>query len=160
MTAASSVIRASLAVVALMATACAQAPDSGAAQDDRAMSVGRWDVVSVEVNGKPIDPELVAMLQVVYRPDGSWAVFFKSLPVAEGGSTNRQDLSPKTFEMATLGSESMKPARYTGIYKFHGDTRVLCFVPDGKPRPDEFVSPRRSGRVLVTLRRPAAPATP
>ena len=157
MTAASFVIRASIAAVALMASAYSQPPDPGAARDDRAISVGQWDVVSVEVNGKPIDPELVAMLRVVYQADGSWAVLFKKLPVAEGKSTNRQDQSPKTFEMETLGSESMKPVRYTGIYKFDGDTRVLCFVPDGKPRPDEFVSPRRSGRVLVTLRRPAEP---
>ena len=157
MTAASFVIRASIAAVVLMASACAQSPDSGATRDDRAISMGRWEVRAVEVNGKPVDPELVAMLQVVYQADGYWAVFFKSLPVAEGRSTNRQDQSPKTFEMETLGSESMKPVRYTGIYKFDGDTRVLCFVPDGKPRPDEFLSPRRSGRVLVTLRRPAEP---
>ena len=157
MTATRSIIRASIVAVALMAVACAQPPDSGAAQDDRAISVGRWEVSAVEVNGKSIDPELVAMLRVIYQTDGSWAVYFKSLPVAEGRSTNRQDQSPKTFEMETLGSESMKPVRYTGIYKFDGDTRVLCFVPDGKPRPDEFESPRRSGRVLVTLRRPAEP---
>ena len=141
-----------LALVAWAATAYAQSP--AAILDDREISVGRWEVVSVESNGRPIDPELLAMLRVVYRPDGSWAVLFKSLPVAEGTSTNRQDESPKTFEMATLGSESIKPSRYTGIYKHDGDTRVLCLAPDGKPRPDEFTAPKRSHRTLVTLRRP------
>ena len=141
-----------IALVAWAATAYAQSP--AAILDDREISVGRWEVVSVESNGRPIDPELLAMLRVIYRPDGSWAVLFKSLPVAEGTSTNRQDESPKTFEMATLGSESIKPSRYTGIYKHDGDTRVLCLAPDGKPRPDEFTAPKRSGRVLVTLRRP------
>ena len=136
-----------------------QASDAHRVQDDRAVSVGRWEVASVEVNGRPVDPELVAMLQVVYQADGSWSVLFKSLTVADGRSTHRQDLSPKTFEMETLGSESMKPIRYTGIYKLDGATRLLCFVPDGKPRPDAFVSPRRSGRILVTLRRPADSAS-
>lgn len=158
MTAARSVIRASVVAIAVVAHACAHPPSGSVPADDRAISVGRWAVASVESNGAPVDQELVAMLQVEYRADGSWRVLFKSVPVAEGRSTNRQDISPKTFEMETLGSESMPPVRYTGIYKFDGDTRVLCFVPDGMPRPDDFVSPRRSGRVLVTLRRPAEPA--
>ena len=73
------------------------------------------------------------------------------------GSTYRQDESPKAFEMATLGSESIKPSRYTGIYRHDGDTRVLCVAPDGKPRPDEFTAPRRSHRTLVTLKRAREP---
>jgi hypothetical protein len=129
-----------LALVAWGATAPAQAPTT--VPDDREISVGRWEVVSVESNG---------------RPDGSWAVLFKRLPVAEGTSTYRQDESPKTFEMATLGSESIKPSRYTGIYKHDGDTRVLCLAPDGKPRPDEFTAPKRSHRTLVTLKRASEP---
>jgi uncharacterized protein (TIGR03067 family) len=127
------------------------------APDDRAISVGHWDVAAVEMNGRPIDPELLAMLHVLYRADGSWAVLFKSLTVAEGTSTNREDAAPKTFEMTTLGSGSIKPSRYTGIYKHEGDTRVLCLVPDGKPRPADFTAPRRSGRTLVTLRRATEP---
>jgi uncharacterized protein (TIGR03067 family) len=144
-----------LALAILAATAHAQSP--AAILDDREISVGRWEVVSVESNGRPIDPELLAMLQVIYRPDGSWAVLFKSLPVAEGTSTNRQDESPKTFEMATLGSESIKPSRYTGIYKHDGDTRVLCLAPYGKPRPDDFTAAKRSHRTLVTLKRASEP---
>ncbi len=144
-----------LALAILAATAHAQSP--AAILDDREISVGRWEVVSVESNGRPIDPDLLAMLQVIYRPDGSWAVLFKSLPVAEGTSTYRQDESPKTFEMATLGSESIKPSRYTGIYKHDGDTRVLCLAPDGKPRPDAFTAPKRSHRTLVTLKRASEP---
>lgn len=139
----------------LTATAHAQRPV--AAPDERAVSVGRWDVVSVEYSGRTVAPELVAMLQVDYRADGSWAVLFKGLTVAEGTSTNRQDDFPKTFEMATLGSKSIEPARYTGIYRHDGDTRVLCFVLDGKPRPDAFTAPKRSGRTLVTLKRPRRP---
>lgn len=145
-----------------IAAVCAPAPaqDNPSAPDDRAVSVGNWEVVAVEMNGRPVDPELLAMLRVVYRSDGSWVVFFKSLAAAEGTSTNRQDLNPKTFEMATLGSESIEPSRFTGIYKHDGETRILCFVPEGKPRPDAFEAPRRSGRTLVTLRRAAGNLSP
>lgn len=100
---------------------------------------------------------MLARLQVVFRADGSWVVLLRRIPVAEGKSTNQQDESPKTFEMETLGSESIKPSRFRGIYRLDGDTRVFCIVPDGKPRPDEFSAPRHSDRMLVTLKRAKKP---
>lgn len=121
--------------------------------DDRASSAGRWDVVAVVWDGRPVEQELLSMFHVIYRADGSWEVLFKRIPVAEGTSTNSQDVSPKTFEMQTLGSGSIKPVRQTGIYRIDGDTRVLCMVSEGHPRPDEFSAPRHSGRILVTLER-------
>lgn len=146
-----------LAVWALEGPVDARAPGASPVPDDREISVGRWDVVSVEWNGRPVDPEILALLRVVFRADGSWSVLFKNLPVIEGKSTNCQEASPKTFELETLGSEGIKPSRYTGIYRLDGDDRLLCFVPDGEPRPDEFSAPRHSGRMLVALKRPAKP---
>jgi uncharacterized protein (TIGR03067 family) len=134
-----------------IAAASAQAP----APDDRATSAGRWAVVAVEWDGKPVAAEFLEPLQVSYQADGSWAVLFKNRPIVEGRSTNRQDDSPKTFEMETLGSEGIPPSRSKGIYRVAGDTRVLCIVPAGKPLPVDFSAPRRSGRMLVTLARPA-----
>jgi uncharacterized protein (TIGR03067 family) len=127
--------------------------DTAAGPDDLAISAGRWDVVSVERDGTPIDPDWLARLQVAYKADGSWAVLLRRLPVAEGTSTIRQDTSPKTFEMETLGSEGIKPSRFKGIYRLDGDTRVLCIVRHDAPRPDDFSAPRNSGRMLVTLKR-------
>jgi uncharacterized protein (TIGR03067 family) len=137
----------------LVAFAVGQPSGGAAVGDDRALSAGRWSVVAAIWDGTPVEQELLARLQVIFRVDGSWAVFLRRLPVAEGRSTNRQDVSPKTFEMETLGSEGIQPARYTGIYRLDGDTRVLCIVPAGMPRPDEFSAPRHSGRMLVTLER-------
>lgn len=128
--------------------------------DDRAVSVGLWNVVAVETNGKQVDPELVALLQVAYRADGSWSVLFKGLQLAEGTSTNDQAAHPKTFEMETLASERSTPQKYTGIYRLEDDTRQLCFVEAGLPRPDTFAAPRGSRRVLVTLRRAKAMLAP
>lgn len=100
-----------------------------------------------------MDREWLARLQVVYRPDGSWVVLLRRMPVAEGTSTSCEEATPKTFEMATLGSEGIKPARYKGIYRLDGDTRVLCVVRDQDQRPDDFTAPPHSGRMLVTLER-------
>lgn len=142
---------------ALVAAAEGPPPDKPEVPDDRVASAGRWDVVSVEWEGRPLDKEWLARFQVIYRPDGSWAVLLKRLPVAEGKSTHRQDVSPKTFEMETLGSEGIKPSRYAGIYRLEGDIRVLCIVRADRPLPDDFTAPRNSGRMLVTLRRAQNP---
>lgn len=121
--------------------------------DDRGISVGTWYVGAVVVNGNEVDSGRVTMLQVDYREDGSWRVRVKGLVLAEGTSSNDDKQSPKTFEMETLATEPSKSRKYSGIYRGEGDTRQLCFVDAGMPRPDAFTSPRGSGRVLVTLTR-------
>jgi hypothetical protein len=65
---------------------------------------------------------------VINEADGSWAVLLRRIPVAEGRSTTRQDVSPKTFEMETLGSDRIKPSRCLGIDRLDGDVRVLCIA--------------------------------
>lgn len=148
-------LAAGLAVVAV-AVGCfprACSGDAPPAADDRALSAGVWRVAAVEWDGKPVDRDVLDLVQVHFRADGSWAVLFRNRAVAEGRSTHRQDVSPKTFEMETLGSERIEPSRYTGIYRLDGDTSVLCIAPAGKPRPDDFTAGRRSGRMLVTLER-------
>lgn len=137
----------------LAAAVSARSSVVAAVSDDRALSAGRWDVVAVEWDGSRMDPEWLARFHVVYAADGSWTVLLKAMPVAEGRSTLRQDASPKAFEMETLGSEGIEPSRFAGIYRIDGDTRVLCIVREGTPRPEEFSAPRNSGRMLVTLRR-------
>lgn len=139
----------------VVCTAVAGDPPSreATAPDDQVASVGRWDVVAVEWDGRPVDQEWLARLHVAYRADGSWAVFLKRMPVAEGVSTIHQDVTPRTFEMQTLGSEGIQPSRFHGIYRLDGDTRVLCITREGTPRPDTFTAPPRSNRMLVTLRR-------
>lgn len=127
-----------------------------AAPDDREVAAGRWDVVAVTWEGRPVDPEWLARLQVIYRPDGSWAVLLRRLSIAEGTSTIRQDVSPKQFRMATLGSAGIKPSRFKGIYRLEGDTRTLCIVRDEAELPDDFTAAPMSGRMLVTLRRAQA----
>jgi uncharacterized protein (TIGR03067 family) len=138
----------------LIASTAGAAAGAGGPADDREASAGHWDVAAVEWEGNQIDQEWLARLRVVYQADGSWAVFLRRFPVAEGKSTNRQDVTPKTFEMETLGSEGIKPTRFHGIYRLDGDIRTLCIAREDAPRPDEFTAPRNSGRMLVTLRRP------
>lgn len=142
-----------VAAAATAVPAPAWSLDAPAAAEDRALSAGLWNVAAVEWDGKPVDPELIKLLQVHFRADGTWAVLFRNRPVAEGRSTNRQDTLPKTFEMETLGSERIAPTRYTGIYRLDGDTSTLCIGPAGKPRPDDFTARKRSGRMLITLER-------
>lgn len=141
------------AASAVVAVAAGSTSRGAAPPDDQAFSAGPWHVVAVERDGIAMDQEWLARLQVVYQADGSWAVLLRRIPVAEGTSRIRQDVSPKTFEMETLGSEGIEPRRFHGIYRLDGDTRVLCIVREGAPRPDDFSAPRKSDRMLVTLKR-------
>ena len=122
-------------------------------QDDRAVSAGRWRIVSAELNGRLVDPGLTAPLSVVYAADGTWTVFFKTLPVAEGTSSVDQAADPKTFEMTTLGSHASPGRRYRGIYEMRGGSRRICFVPADRPRPTEFSTAPASERLLVSIER-------
>ena len=133
----------------------AASPDAEAPQGDPAVSAGRWRIVAVELSGKPVEPEIVSMLSIVYDADGGWTVLFKNIPVAEGTSTVDQATDPKSFEMKTLGSPAgnMPGRSYSGIYEMKGNRRRLCFVPAGKPRPAVFASARRTEQILVTLER-------
>lgn len=150
----------SLLTVCGLATAVAVfislGPEAVAPDPDRAASTGLWRVAAVEVNGLPVDAEIAAMLSVVYAVDGRWRVFFKSIPVAEGESSNDPSTSPKSFEMQTRGPPDGSRAgdRYVGIYEADGNMRRFCFVPADRPRPDAFTTSRGSGRILVTLARP------
>ncbi len=148
-----------LTVCGLAATTAALvafAPEAGAPDPDRVASIGLWRVAAVQVNGLPVDDEIAAMVSVVYAADGRWRVFFKSIPVAEGESSNDPSTSPKSFEVQTRGPPDGSRAgdRYVGIYEVAGTTRRLCFVPADRPRPDAFTTSRGSGRILVTLVRP------
>jgi len=122
-------------------------------EDDRAVSAGRWRIVSAELNGRPVDPGFTAPLSVVYAADGTWTVFFKTLPVAEGTSSVDQAADPKTFELTTLGSNASPGRRYRGIYEMRGGSRRICFVPAERPRPTDFSTAPASERLLVSIER-------
>lgn len=122
-------------------------------EDDRAASAGRWRIVSAELNGRQVDPGFTALLSVVYAADGTWTVFFKTLPVAEGTSNVNQAADPKTFEMTTLGSHASAGRRYRGIYEMRGGSRRMCFVPADRPRPTDFSTAPASERLLVSIER-------
>ena len=148
-----------LGSVTAVAALLLSAPEPPVADPDRAASTGLWRVVAVEVNGRPVDDEITAMLAVVYAADGRWRVLFKSIPVAEGTSSNDPTTTPKSFVMQTVGPSdgSRSGDRYVGIYELRGDRRRFCFVPADRPRPGEFTSSRGSGRILVTLERQRLP---
>jgi len=133
-------------------------PDTTPAHDDRAVSAGKWQVTKAVVNGRQVDQEFTKMLSVSYGTDGSWVVFFKTIPAAEGTSTLDQTTEPKSFAMSTLGSGGKNDTsrKYVGIYEMHEDTRRICLVSADKPPPTEFRSTADGGEILVTMSRVAS----
>lgn len=137
-------------VLIASAVALAAAPDG---RDDREASTGRWHTTAIEINGKAFDPDITAMLSIVYGPDGHWWLLFKSVTVAEGASSADPATAPKSFEMQTLGSGRRTGRKYWGIYEMHGDRRRICFTPVDVPRPDSFSTAPGSRRILVEFAR-------
>lgn len=162
---ASTILSLALCLAALNAGACDRElaghtePLGDTPSDDRTVSAGHWDVIAVEINGRKLEGEIAAMLQLAYRENGSWALLFKGLPLTEGTSTIDPDATPKSFEMETVTGGETMPRKFLGIYRSEGDSRQLCFVEDGAPRPDTFTAARGSERILVTLKRAARTPT-
>jgi uncharacterized protein (TIGR03067 family) len=58
--------------------------------------------------------------------------------------------TPKTIEL-TFTDGPGKDNSQKAIYKLEGDTQTICFAAPGKPRPTDFDSKPKSGRVIVQV---------
>jgi uncharacterized protein (TIGR03067 family) len=72
----------------------------------------------------------------------------------EEGSINLDPAKkPAVMDLVITGG-NCKGKDQPGIYKFDGDTLVLCFAWPGTPnRPTDFTSTAENAQVLVTLKR-------
>lgn len=112
---------------------------------------GEWQFVGGRRNGNPIPVR-----------NGGWKYVFRGSSVQklwaepkQGARVNSEGL----YEIGTGGAVDYHfpdeaPGPYVGIYRFDGDTLVICFsMTPGAGRPAKFEAPERSGQILLTLKR-------
>jgi len=147
--------RSCLLVVLLMLSACGPgkkpAPDDSA-QDELEKFHQDWQIVSYG-NQRADQPKNELYLMhlsfkddtLTIQLDKDWQHFTLKLDPAK---------EPKTIDLLPFKDDHHGGPRY-GIYRFEGDTLMICWSGDKDNRPTEFVN--RPGSFLVVLkRRPSA----
>jgi uncharacterized protein (TIGR03067 family) len=138
-------------VSVLLATTSAAVAGNGADEDNQLLQ-GVWVAKSVEIDGKPAPPQVIARMQFTFKD--------KKLLV-RGNYDNDREIegdykvdsaqSPKHLDFV-LPKES-KPIQ--GIYKLSGDELRVCLRHGGSSegRPTKFVTKVDSQLILVVFRK-------
>jgi uncharacterized protein (TIGR03067 family) len=119
-------------------------------KDEIAKLQGTWAFVSVEMDGKKTDPNLVKGSKIVIKGDNFTAI--------SGGATYKGTFKvdvakkPKTLDINfTEGPE--KGNTSLAIYELDGDTWKICLTISAKERPKDFATKEGSGVALESLKR-------
>jgi uncharacterized protein (TIGR03067 family) len=136
-----------IAVLAGLLVAAGQ----GGPKDDLDRLQGDWVCVSMERDGKPIDPDRYK--GGVLTMDGDRFTFKVGDRIVSQGI---RKLDPSKMPKAVDDTHTIglfKGRTYKGIYKIEGDTFTTCNGSAGQDRPTEFVSRPGSSLLLVVYRR-------
>ncbi len=135
-------------VVALLSAIPSQ---GGGAKDDLVKLKGDWTLVYTEAEGKKRTPENFKEFSRTIKGD----TFLVTIETDEGvqtvGGKFKLDpaKTPKTIDV-DMTEGPAKGKSFKGIYKFEGDTQVICLAAPEKDRPTKFDS--KEGTVTVWKR--------
>src|SRR5262245_3709309 len=128
------------------------------AAKDLALLQGRWEVLSIEQDGKP-EP----------KADRRWFGMTvkgnRTFALDQAGNANPREpeytfrLDPSQRPAAidqTIRDADCPPETERGIYELRGDRLTLCLAGVGDRRPATFTTKKSDGRILVTFRRAKA----
>ena len=137
------------AVAGLVAGATAARGDD--AKTDKERLQGTWTMVSLEINGEPVQPDQVENARLLvegdhYTPIYDDRVISESFVVRPGADPKEIDF---VYTDGPRKGEAVK-----GIYRLEGDRYVMCRTTRGEDeRPKAFATRPESGLSLVVWRR-------
>ena len=105
---------------------------------------GKWDIVSFEYNGNPVEFMKEAVREF---KDARYSLMPKMGDVIEGSIKLDADKKPKEIDLEVSG-RTLK-----GIYDLDGDMLKLSYSLTGGERPTEFVSKPDSRTTLIIHKR-------
>lgn len=106
---------------------------------------GKWQLASLERDGKSVDVPKDAIRTV---KGDTYTINPRPGVTIEGTYKLNADAKPKQIDITpTTGDNKGKTS--LGIYEINGDTLKICWAPSGKDRPTEFKSAEGSGVFLA-----------
>lgn len=108
---------------------------------------GDWKIESWEQGGAPV------RMNATWTFKGDKYTLDMGTNLEEGTIKIDQGKKPATIDLEITGGNCQGKDQ-PGIYKFDGDTLIMCFAWPGTPdRPTEFQSTAPARTILVTLKR-------
>ncbi len=128
----------------------AKADDDEAKKELKALQ-GTWKVVAAEQDGDPLDRIVGGVLTI---KDNNFAIKTTGGTELKGDLTLDPAKKPRHINFAHQDGP-VKDNTWHGIYELKGDTLKVCYAEAGKEkeRPSEFKTLRKSGLLLVELKR-------
>ena len=127
-------------------------PHDEVVKKEREKYQGLWQVVSLEIDGTKASDEDTAKIKVINDADGGWRLEVDSQIIARGTSKIDPTKKPKTTDLTETEGDAQGKT-FLGIYEQGDDERRVCYAQVDKDRPDDFIAPAGSGRILAVLKR-------
>jgi uncharacterized protein (TIGR03067 family) len=121
-----------------------------AVEDELKLFEATWRFVAIEAEGAPVPEDLFQEDRLILKR--------KQFTSSVRGNTTQgvykidPTVTPKTIDI-TFTEGPGKDNSQKGIYELKGDTQKICFAAPGKPRPTDFTSKPKSGRIVQVLER-------
>jgi len=108
---------------------------------------GQWSLVSLALNGKPLEPDYVKYGKRVVMGDEMTLTFGRDV-VTKARMSADPNKYPKVMDYVHLGG-MMAGRSQQGIYELEGKILKVCSSPPGQPRPSDFSATAENGRTLA-----------
>lgn len=137
----------------LLAISVSAADDKDALKGDKEKLQGKWQLVSIAVEGKIIEREGAPQ---------EWKGTFEKDLLVKGDRFGQVDDSNAKIELDDARDPKQITVRdddgkltFRGIYTFDGDTLKVCMNGDGSDvrRPEEFVTKKGTPLLLIVLKK-------
>ncbi|HYT87242.1 MAG TPA: TIGR03067 domain-containing protein [Gemmataceae bacterium] len=136
-------------IVLLAGLLLTSAPGDDAVKKELARLQGKWQTVSVEIDGRRLEKDFSEDRLIM---KANTFLLRAGMDSMQGVFTIDPTRTPKTIdEEVTAGAH--KGTKVAGIYELDGDTLKVCYAHGKKERPKEFKTAPGSGLALVIYKR-------
>lgn len=123
-----------------------------AIKKDRERYAGKWQAVSLEIDGTKHSDADTKSITVINYTDGNWILYIGDEEAGRGSSQIDPTKKPKTIDFVSDAFRDLGMGNL-GIYEIDGDTRKVCFGfgQSGRDRPADFSA--KKGSIVAVFKR-------